>query len=638
MKTSFVAVMLTRRCNMACTHCSVESHPKLKLQPSEDDVRRRVKALVAAGVNAFQFTGGEPLLRQSLLLEVLELARDAGAACAVFTNGFWGKKPEVAERTFDALRAAGMTRLALSYDRFHAEFQGPEPLLNILEVARRRDWPVRVTITRTADERDLEELVAPFRGLSHAEVRFYDVQPVGAARNLSDKLRAELAGFCGACSQATVTDDGRVIACNGPSYFEKEGSPLFVGDGTDPERLSELLERHGEDPILETIRVEGPLRLKEILSGLEGFESFPFQDSYGGMCELCLHLTRTPEAVAALRACLSTPEERAVTVARRRLREQIRLEAFAGGGFNEYAGPKAVMSVLVGRPPQVWARFITRADLDWRRLAERMAEVGLSHLWVERREDPYLQRWVPQFLWKTGEGLKVCVKERRARQEQVVALAREAGFTVRLGGASAVLASGGRRIPAQVTLVTEQDPKALERYLTTRYGSELEFEVTSGRGGSEKSLAQEILEAWRARLFRHGMGVVWDAHELHRMGRWSIGPQSDAAMLAAARVLAEDFGLPAPPRGESLSGGLLLEKIVRAQMFRDPRWRDNLYLGSALHCLEVRDWPQLPRGVMKAWLRAGREIHHSVRELGWPRALERAREDFRAVRPHFLSR
>ena len=86
MKTRFVAVMLTRRCNMACTHCSVESHPKLKLQPSEDEVRRRVKALVAAGVNAFQFTGGEPLLRQSLLLEVLELARDAGAACAVLSG------------------------------------------------------------------------------------------------------------------------------------------------------------------------------------------------------------------------------------------------------------------------------------------------------------------------------------------------------------------------------------------------------------------------------------------------------------------------------------------------------------------------------------------------------------------------
>lgn len=638
MKTTTVAVMLTRRCNMACTHCSVESHPRLKIQPDEEKIRQRVKALLAAGVKAFQFTGGEPLLRQSLLLEMMRLVRDAGAACAVFSNGFWGKKPDVAEQTFDALREAGMTRLALSYDRFHAEFHGPEPLLNILEVARRRDWPVRVTITRTADERDLEEMVAPFRGLSHAELRFYDVQPVGAARTLSDKLRGELAGFCAACSQATVTDDGRVIACNGPSYFEKQSSPLLVGDCGDPARLEHLLQQHAEDPFLEAIRVEGPLRLKEILSELDGFEDFPFRPEYQGMCELCLHISRTPEAVTALRAHLSTPEQKAVTVARRRLREQVRTEALAGGGFNEFAGPKAVMGAMIEQPPSVWARSITRADLDWRRLAERMAEAGLLHLWRERRKDPYLSRWVPQFVWKAGDGLEHGIEQQRSLQERVVTSAREAGFTVRLAGASALLASGGRRIPSRVSLLTEQDPLALERCLAARWGRELRLEISRGRVDGDVFLATEVLQAWRGRLFRDGLGVVWDACELHRRGAWQIDGDLPPTLQVAARVLALDFAIDEP---RSSGGGVapgLLERIVRAQMFRDPRQQDNLYLASALYCLEARSPAGGLGAIARAWLGLGRQLHSLRRQRDWRRAGRRLREDFQAVKVHLFGR
>lgn len=630
MRTTSVAVMLTRRCNMACTHCSVESHPKLKLQPAEDEVRQRVRALLASGVKAFQFTGGEPLLRQSLLLEVLEMARDAGAACAVFTNGFWGKKPEVAERTFDALRAAGMTRLALSYDRFHAAFQGPEPLLNILEVARRRDWPVRVTITRTADEHDLEALVAPFRGNSHAEVRFYDVQPVGAARNLSDQMRAELAGFCSACSQATITDDGRVIACNGPSYFEVEGSPLWVGKISASKQLGPLLERHGSDPILETIRVEGPLRLKEILGSLPGFEKFPFQEAYGGMCELCLHITRDPSAVAALREHLSGDEQRALQVAHRRLREQIQREAVAGGGFNEHSGPSALMSALLGQDPQAWAGFITRADLDWRRLTERLTEEGLIHLLAERRDDPYLNRWAPQFVWKAGEGHESRIQERRNLLSQALQVAREAGFQARPYAASAILSRGGRRIPPEISLATHKNAVELERLLTARFGPAVRFRIVPE--DSPPDLAVEILKDWRARLFRDALGTVWDAHELNRMGLWRVDPRSHATVLAAARVLARDFGLPAPPDGASFFGPDLVERIVRAQMFRDSRHRDNLYLGSALICFDIRSSAQLPRALVKAWLRLGRDLESSIRHDGWRLALIRAREDFRVVR------
>ncbi|HEX5577795.1 MAG TPA: radical SAM protein, partial [Gemmatimonadaceae bacterium] len=256
-----VALMLTRRCNMSCSHCSVESGPKIKGEPTDAELIATVHAIADSGLRGLQITGGEPMIREKLVFEILRIARKRGMSTTLSSNGFWGRKPATAWRKVAALKRAGLGRVTISYDRYHAEFQGPGPALNIARAAEWFDLPLNVNITRVKDDPDLAGLVAPFEKRHQLKMRFYDVQVIGRARELPlAKIRSELTGFCNAACAPAITDDGRVTACNGPAYFLDRESPLVVGSLRESP-LAELVDRHTDDPILETIRRAGPLRL-----------------------------------------------------------------------------------------------------------------------------------------------------------------------------------------------------------------------------------------------------------------------------------------------------------------------------------------------------------------------------------------
>ena len=148
------SVMLTRRCNMSCAHCSVESGPKIRAEPSDAELIATVNSVADAGLRAIQFTGGEPMIREKILLEMLRLAKKRGLACTISSNGFWGKNPATAWRKVRTLKRAGLDRITISYDRYHAEFQGPEPALNIARAAEWYDLPFNLNITRVASDPD----------------------------------------------------------------------------------------------------------------------------------------------------------------------------------------------------------------------------------------------------------------------------------------------------------------------------------------------------------------------------------------------------------------------------------------------------------------------------------------------------
>jgi MoaA/NifB/PqqE/SkfB family radical SAM enzyme len=224
--------MVTRRCTMTCRHCSVESSPKVAdRQPSQEELLAIVRDAAEAGVTSIQFTGGEPMMRPKLVLKLMREAQRLGVKSALSTNGFWGRTPASALRTLRALVKAGLCRLTVSHDRYHAEHQGPTPAVNIVRAAERLYFPVNINVTRLAGEEGLEQVVEPFVGLPAAQLRFYDVQPVGAAvRTVADDdWRGETAGFCNACDSPAISDDGRLMACNGPSYFAPPGHPLHLG-------------------------------------------------------------------------------------------------------------------------------------------------------------------------------------------------------------------------------------------------------------------------------------------------------------------------------------------------------------------------------------------------------------------------
>jgi pyruvate-formate lyase-activating enzyme len=395
---SVLAIMLTRRCNMECAHCSVESGPHAGGKgPSDEDLLRAVREGAAAGVEAVIVTGGEPMLREGAAINVIRECRRLGIATRIATNGFWGRTPERAERSLTSLIDAGLSGMTVSYDRFHASFQGPEPVVNIAQAAASLGFAIDVNVTRLADDDEIEPLIAPFAGLPGVRLRFYDVQPVGAARRLpGSTFRSEVEGFCSACGIPALTDDGRVTACNGPSYFLPSGNPLAIGS-TGETPLAELLTRHRNDPILETIRTAGPAGLRDTLRKQPGFESYPFRESYAGMCELCHHITSDAAAVAVLRQVLSSPERAAEQIARRRIIEQERLgRTLSRSHANRQGAARTFLAIAIeGMSADQSGRVLGRADFDWRAGAESLIAAGLARPILSRIEDPALDRWAP---------------------------------------------------------------------------------------------------------------------------------------------------------------------------------------------------------------------------------------------------
>lgn len=396
--TGAIAMMVTRRCNMSCGHCSVESGPHVKGEPTREELLERVREVAESGIMGILITGGEAMLRAPLVLEIL---RECKARCintAMTSNGFWGRDARKAESTLKELIEAGLNQLTISFDRYHAEFQGPGAVENIVRAGQKFNFTVRVSVTRAQDDTELSEITAPFDALPGVQLRFYDVQPIGRARHLEGALRAEIGGFCNACGTPALTDDGRITACNGPAYFSPSHSPLIIGDLRE-EAMPALLERHSSDPILETIRTFGPQYLQRELASLPGFENFA-RPSYGGMCELCLHINSNEKAVAALRAHLSQPRLIAYRLAARRVIEGERCMTWNLDSVNGLAAYRVFLRAALS-PISEWESdaqaILGRADFDWHHQENHLSQCGLAVPLQKALATPQMKRWAPTF-------------------------------------------------------------------------------------------------------------------------------------------------------------------------------------------------------------------------------------------------
>lgn len=593
MNRSAAAVMVSRRCNMTCAHCSVESNPHVKSQPDADELRKLVTELVAAKVPFLQFTGGEPMLREELLLELIEIAGRAGIPCNLVSNGYWGKKPEKAHDTLERLLKAGLVRLSISYDRFHAKFQGPQPALNIIEAARRLDTEVHIHITRAKDDHDLDEIVEPFRNLSNAHLRFYDLQAVGYARNLKETLRGQLEGFCSSCEQATFTDDGRVTACNGPAYFQNPESALIVGDlKTGEATVSSLLARHQSDPILQTIRVGGPSELRSLLKTLPGFEDFPFRDSYSGMCELCLQITSSTQAVSALRKALSEPEATAERLARQLVLGASRRRSYNRFQINRHLAPVLSLKLILGEEDSRLDKVFGRADLDWEELARNLQSRDLLSSMGQDKVRVQLRDWAPVFFWQRGSD----EPRRRAllQLREVTALAKEHGLALSPRGSTKLLAEGSPRAPILLHFTVPNAQLEETRALLKRrldYPVALHLALESPLEGDSLT-AWEILQDWRGLRFKGGLEVAFDLHRL-KISNWDE-VLAEAAKFGMARSLSAGLSVleaevkPLEGVRSCIQNVDFASRVARYQFARQRSERDNAFLEVALSlaCLD----------------------------------------------------
>jgi cyclic pyranopterin phosphate synthase len=281
-------VSVTDRCNFRCVYCmpkEVFGRDYTFLERREllslEEIARVVGVFAGLGIRTVRITGGEPLVRRNVehlveLLAAVERPDGERLELALTTNGaLLAQKAEV-------LAAAGLGRVTVSLDSldddaFRALNDVDFPVQRVLEgidAAAAAGLPVKVNavVKRGANDGDVPALAEHFRGSGHV-LRFIEYMDVGSTNGwrLEDVVSADeivrrigerwplepvpaaspdstsrryryLDGageigviasvtqpFCGGCSRARLSAEGRLYTC----LFGRRGhdlrAPLRLG-------------------------------------------------------------------------------------------------------------------------------------------------------------------------------------------------------------------------------------------------------------------------------------------------------------------------------------------------------------------------------------------------------------------------
>ncbi|GBQ09447.1 GTP 3',8-cyclase MoaA [Swaminathania salitolerans] len=311
------------RCNFRCPYCMPASvyHDGFRFLAPEarlgfDQIVRIARSAARLGVRKLRLTGGEPLLRPDLPALVARLVHIPGIDdVALTTNGV------LLDRHLAALHDAGLTRLTFSLDsldrttfmRMSGGQDLCERVLRNLDAAARMGFPggikINTVVQKGVNEDSVIPLVARFRhtGIVPRFIEYMDVGTcngwkqdavVPSARLLEEiasrwplhplapSFRGEVAEryrfadgggeigfissvtapFCGSCSRARLSSDGRLYTC----LFATEGHDLRPALAEDDERARKkgVPDGHMQDgPMPEENMPEGQA-LDRILSDL----------------------------------------------------------------------------------------------------------------------------------------------------------------------------------------------------------------------------------------------------------------------------------------------------------------------------------------------------------------------------------
>jgi cyclic pyranopterin phosphate synthase len=291
-------VSVTDRCNFRCVYCmpkEVFGREYAFLDRREllslEEIARTVAVFASLGVRTVRITGGEPLVRRNVehlieLLAAIERPDGSKLELALTTNG-----AALAAKAH-ALAGAGLNRVTVSLDSlddtsFRAMNDVDFPVGRVLDgidAAAAAGLPVKVNavVKRRVNDAAIVELAEHFRGTGHV-LRFIEFMDVGTTNHwhLEDVVTADeiverigerwpvepvaaespdatarrfryLDGageigviasvtkpFCGACSRARLSAEGRLYTC----LFAARGHDLRapLRSGATDEELAETL-------------------------------------------------------------------------------------------------------------------------------------------------------------------------------------------------------------------------------------------------------------------------------------------------------------------------------------------------------------------------------------------------------------
>ena len=246
----------------------------------------------AASIPSLQtvfFSGGEIFIFYDELLSLMKAASQRFTIiCA--TNGFWGYDYSDASKKLRRLKNAGLSKLLLSYDVFHAKYTPPQSIKNILKICKELQIQAEIEsvacktswrLSKTADMLLDDILEIP---ISEAALL-----PIGAAVNLpADSLLYENDSDMDRClgsNAITILPDGTLYSCCSPACASIP--VLQVGTIKNGEDISALLQSAVSNKMLGRLRKYG---ISGTCSRFFPHDAITPKQRYVNTCDKCHHM------------------------------------------------------------------------------------------------------------------------------------------------------------------------------------------------------------------------------------------------------------------------------------------------------------------------------------------------------------
>jgi hypothetical protein len=249
------------------------------------------------------FTGGEPFLFYSEILELVRYSRELGLQQVdIVTGAGWVEGESNTRKKVKELVDAGLKVMAISWDPYHEEVSSRNQATTLARVATEAGLFVIIRSALPTNS-DLEIQQEAFEGIPVNFANFPIVR-LGRAKTLPlehfQQYDTPPKGSCSIVLSIVIEHDSQVYACCGPSKFGELHSPLILGNAEE-EPLESILNRAISDPILEVISLLGPYGLYLLLQQSENKDLYTPRKGYTSICDLCLDLTNSPQIISAIR-------------------------------------------------------------------------------------------------------------------------------------------------------------------------------------------------------------------------------------------------------------------------------------------------------------------------------------------------
>jgi MoaA/NifB/PqqE/SkfB family radical SAM enzyme len=277
-----LVLIYTLKCNASCNSCCFECDPTITEKMALNDALGLIDdAVSSTEINKVSISGGEALLFEAEVLEILKHCSDYGLETALATNGFWGTTFEVALAKLQLFKSIGLNSLILSSDEFHRNFVPYEFIDNILSA--NENVGIAITINDVRIKSSLKHPLLEKYNTSDWQVG--NCAPIGRAKTnipYEELIKSVPSGRCIMEDVLSVKPDGSTYPCCSVCNNTKI---LNLGNIFELS-IKEILNIKENLPFLNVITSKGPQLLKEIGERNKIYLK-DTKSEYVTMCHLC---------------------------------------------------------------------------------------------------------------------------------------------------------------------------------------------------------------------------------------------------------------------------------------------------------------------------------------------------------------